>query len=288
MTAFGRSRFSLNGRAYILEIHSVNRKGFELMLNVPTDLTFLEIFIRMYLKNICLRGHLICKIFSDGGNNRGVSSDSLKRVHANLVSVAKELDPAYEVRFEHVLNVAMKGNHVLDIEEKEAQGIIGIALKDASSDFISMRVNEGEVLQQDISGRLTQIAKTCSLISEKGRLAPERMKERIFERLSDISAASEDHKDRLMREVIIFSDKCDVTEEMTRMGSHVDQMNTILSGDKTRKEEAVGRTLEFLLQEMLREVNTTSAKSQDLEIISEVIFIKREIEKIREQVQNIE
>lgn len=286
MTAFGRSKFSLNDRVYILEIYSVNRKGLEVSVNLPNDLSFLEIFIRSFLKNICLRGYITCKIFHDSSKNHRISSESMKLVHEKLVSIASEIDKEYKVSFDNVLQVALKGAGVIEMGEKEAEKTIEKALDQACKAFVSMRENEGDVLKEDISDRLVQIQKTCEKISSRGEDAPRRMEERITERLSEISTVKGEDKDRLMREVIIYTDKYDVTEEMTRMNSHIGQMNDLINTKKSR--EAIGRTLEFLLQEMLREVNTTSAKSQDLGIISEVIFIKREIEKIREQVQNIE
>ncbi len=288
MTAFGRSRFSLNGRAYILEIQSVNRKGLEISVNLPTDLAFLEIFLRSELKKICQRGYVTCKILYDSSANHRISSEAFKKIHESLMGIAREIDPSYKVSFDHVLEVALRGAGILEIEGGEAEKVVKKALDDATNDFILMRIDEGEALGDDISDRLCQIAKTCKRISEKGAEAPLRLKERLTERIKEVAPLGPEDQDRLMREVVIYADKADITEEITRLNSHIDQMQELVEGKKERKEEAVGRTLEFLLQEMAREINTTSAKSQDLEIINEVIFIKREIEKIREQVQNIE
>lgn len=286
MTAFGRGKFSLNERAYILEIHSLNRKGLEISVNLPSDLAFLEIYIRTFLKKMCLRGYLTCKVFHDSAKNHKISHDSMKAIHEKLSSIAKDLDKKYEVEFSHVLQVAMKGAGMIEMGQKEAEKAVEKALEEASKAFVSMRVVEGDVLKDDISDRLLQIEKTCGKITERGKDAPRRMKERILERLQEVESSNGDDQERLMREVIIYTDKYDITEEMTRLQSHIGQMRSLMGEQK--KKGAIGRTLEFLLQEMLREINTTSAKSQDLGIISEVIFIKSEIEKIKEQVQNIE
>lgn len=288
MTAFGRSRFSLNGRAHILEIQSVNRKGLEISVNIPSDLGFVEIFLRTEIKKMCQRGYLTCKILNDSSVNHRMSSESFKKIHENLVGIAQEIDPNYKISFDHVLEVALRGTGIIEIEEKEAEKIIKVALDNAINDFLLMRTDEGEALGEDISDRLIQIGKVCRRISEKGAGSPKRLEDRITERLKEVVLLGPEDRDRLMREVIIYADRADITEEITRLRSHIEQMQELVKGKKERKEEAIGRTLEFLLQEMVREINTTSAKSQDLEIINDVIFIKREIEKIREQVQNIE
>ncbi len=287
MTAFGRSRFTLNDRVYVLELYSVNRKGFEVSVNIPQELAFLEIFVRSHIKKVCLRGYLTCKIYHGSSRSQKISSDSFKAIYKQLVSIASDIDPSYKVSFDNVLDVAFKGAGMIELGEKEAEIIVEKSLKEAVKAFNLMRENEGSALKEDILNRLIQIKKTCEQVANHGEDAPMRMKERILERLKEVSVVEEEDKARLMREVIIYTDKYDITEEMIRMGSHISQMNGLMS-DSVESKGSIGRTLEFLLQEMQREVNTTSAKSQDLDIITEVIFMKREIEKIREQVQNIE
>ena len=150
--------------------------------------------------------------------------------------------------------------------------------------FMEMKEAEGQALIADILPRLNEIENDIEKVKELSKLAPKRYHDRLAKKLEELKINHETDEDRLTREIVLFADKIDVTEEITRLASHVQQFEGILKEDKAR----VGRELDFLTQEMNREVNTIAAKSQELEITQAILGVKSELEKIREQLANIE
>jgi len=158
------------------------------------------------------------------------------------------------------------------------------ALDAALEQLIAMKLAEGEAISTDIRGRLEAIVEHTAAIEAAAPRAVERYRERLTERVQELALELVDNEDRIVREVAILAEKLDITEELVRLRSHVEQFRTYLDGEDT----GVGRTLDFLSQEMHRELNTIGNKAAELEITQRVVLAKSELEKIREQVQNVE
>jgi uncharacterized protein (TIGR00255 family) len=276
MTGFARLKIS----GYIVEVQATNKKGVELHLSVPKELAQIESFIRRKLGTLLVRGQAFIKVYSEKVTGLKITKESCATVHAYLVDIAKSLDPTYKVSFETVLNVAAG----FDIPHKEEETSWEEGLTELWDQLTAMKRKEGSALAKDILMRTEAILKAVEFIEKETRLAPEIFRKKILEKLESLKTTSDDDKERVIREVILYSEKADVTEEVVRMRSHISQLESLLKSAK----EPIGRTIDFLIQEMMREANTMGSKAPGVQSMNEVIFIKGEIEKIRQQGSNIE
>jgi len=292
MTAYGRAHVTTDAGVFLIEIHSVNRKSLDITLNMPKELLMFDMDLRKELSKEVKRGFITVRITRE--DNRTAEAlmmpdmEVMKSLHESCQAYANTLgyDPKEAIPFHVLLNYGLSLNSgTVDLASDEAlQSQLMEGFKKALSEFIAMREKEGASLLADIRPRLDDIEKQLDAIVNRVNAAPEKFQERLEKRLEELDLLKEEGEDRMMRELVIFADKVDVTEEMTRLRSHVQQFRELLSSKKRR----VGRELDFLIQEMNREVNTTAAKSQDLEITQAILEMKTEQEKIREQIQNIE
>mgnify|MGYP000703371474 CR=1 FL=1 len=276
MTGFARVKIS----DYIVEVQATNKKGAELHLSLPKELGQLESFIRKKLGALLVRGQAFIKVYSEKISGLKITKESCFAVHAYLVDIASSLDPSYKVSFETVLSLA--GG--FDIPQKEEEAVWEKGLTELWTQLTHMKQNEGLALAKDISMRLEAILKAVDFVETENRLAPEIFRKKILEKLESLKTSSEDDKERVLREVILYAEKADITEEVVRMRSHISQLESLLKGAK----EPIGRTIDFLVQEMMREANTMGSKVPGVDSMNQVIFIKGEIEKIRQQGSNIE
>lgn len=292
MTAYGRGNATTDAGLFLIEIHSVNRKSLDISISLPKELLALDMDLRKRLAQEVKRGNVSMRITKEdvkGQGMQGVAPDKevMKQLHQDWQDCAKALgyEPQEAVPFHLVLNYALSATPSLQVELDETfRKQLFEGVEKAIEDFLHMKMKEGKALLADMKPRVEDIGKNLGAITELTKEAPKKYQEKLHKRLEELRALTEGDEERLARELVIFADKVDVTEELTRLSSHVTQFHDILVSKKRR----LGRELEFLIQEMNREVNTIGAKSQDLQITQLVVAIKSELEKIREQIQNIE
>lgn len=289
MTGFGRGESSDGVHSFSVEIKTVNHRYNDIIVKMPKYLLFLEEKVKKHIKEYINRGRVEVYI------NLEYLADSNIEVNVNI-----PLALAYKRELENLINQLEIGddislNHLLtlpevikterkDVDEDVVWGCLSQALEIALENVVNMRKKEGIELKKDIEIQLRKLENLIDKIEKRAPQVVMEYKEKLKERISELMDEDTDlDEERLNFEVVLFADKSDINEEVVRFKSHIKQFYMSLEQD-----EAVGRKLDFLIQEMNREVNTIGSKANDLEIINDVMDIKAQLEKIREQVQNIE
>lgn len=288
MTGYGRGSIEEGGRGFNVEIKSVNNRYLDVYVRLPRGINAMEDRIRKYIASKVYRGKIDVYInqekFSDDDVVVNVD-EGVASAYYNALNTLKEMFSLKEdIMLSHLTNYP----DVISLEKKEEDmeviwGILVKALDQAMELFLNMRQNEGSKLGVDISERCQLILSRVEEIEGRSSLIVEEFREKIKSRISEYLKEIEIDEARLLNEVAFFADKCSITEEIVRLKSHIDQLQRTL-GDK----DTVGRKLDFLIQEMNREINTIGSKANDLSITNIVVDVKSELEKIREQIQNIE
>lgn len=290
MTAYGRASVNTKVGHFIVEIQSVNRKFLEVNVFLPRELGQFDIELKKWLLPHLARGQVTVKV------NVTFEGAVPFIVRPNL-PLARQLKAAWKEIIEELeldvedfrLSLLDQAEGLLSYEENFAeegnyrealQQTLEIALKQ----FLQMKIQEGMVLQADISQRLEKIRQILQIIEQKQPFATKKYREKLVARLDEIVPGHIENEERILREIALFAEKIDITEELTRFHCHLTHVEELIHSDAL----SVGKTLEFILQELNREVNTIGNKSSDLEIARAVIDIKSELERIREQIQNIE
>lgn len=288
MTGYGRGQNAHNGSKFSVELNSVNRKQSDVVVTLPRELTELEPRVRDVINAEVSRGRLnvvvACHHSTSSAQNLALDANLARTYYRAMLELQKELKAAGEINIETVL----RAPGVLRVPEEqlsidEAWPHVEAALKEALADLVKMREREGKHLAKDLIRRL-KIVRGC--VRKIRQLQPgvlKRHRQSLHERIQRAGVDLPFDDERLVKEVIFFADKSDISEELTRLDSHFAQFAHHL-----RKQEPVGRTLEFMCQEIGREFNTLGAKANDVEISQLVVTCKAEMEKIREQIQNIE
>ena len=286
MTAYGRATSAgLEGISWAVEIHSVNRRGLDLHLHMPKDLLFLDLDLRKMIGEQVTRGQVTLKVSFKKEKTQEASIKRLKKLKTYLEKSAKELGYPKEVvdlplLLEQIERVPLSE---FGLSEKKIETELKKTLQQALNQFIKMKELEGKAIVSDVKERLKSISTLLKEIEKKASDAVENFRQKLVDRLEEfLEGALED--ERILKEVAFYAEKIDITEEIIRLRSHLKQANDLLAS----KEKSVGRTLDFLNQEMLREINTIASKSGDLTVTKNAVSAKSELEKIREQVQNIE
>lgn len=291
MTAYGRATMSSTLGVFVVEIQSLNRKYLEINVQLPTELTFLETDIRKWVASKVRRGKVVVKLTAcyEGHIPLSVIPNIplVRQLKSAWEKIAEEcnIEGGKGFRLEMLANEPgiMIYNEEFDEEEKYKETIHQAVTKSLER-LIEMKVAEGKAIQEDFIGRIQQLTKGLKQIHELSQGAPQRFREKLKKNIEEILPGSIDNEERILREICVYAEKVDIAEEMTRFDSHLKQFMKILEASREDK----GKTLEFILQELLRETNTIGSKSADVEISKYVVEIKSEIEKIREQVQNVE
>ena len=283
MTGYARSSKSLAGGRVVLEIHCVNKRALEFNVNLPRSYLYYDLLLRDWLRQEISRGQVTVRLHferSEKGEKEGLPSQhSLKQLKERWEKTAASLgyDPKRDVTLSFLLEQLPSALRE-ELSEKELKEMV----KEALADLSTMKEKEGVALEKDIGKCLEQMRKTLKVVEKGASKGVQRFEERLKEKIEAFHTG--DFEEKLAREVVLFADKVDVNEEIVRLNSHFDQVEIYLKG----KEKSVGRTLEFLTQEMHRELNTLSAKVADSDLVHKVVGMKNELGKIREQVQNIE
>lgn len=293
MTGFGRGEYSDDISKVTVEIRSVNHRYLDIYVKMPRRYSFAEETIKKAIKEKLHRGKVEVSVSVDniGKSDSDVRLD--KELAARYYSVLSELRDSFDFGEESRVSLSLLSKMpdvivttpAAEDEEAMAARLLG-ATGRALEDFCSMREAEGEKLAADLSARADTIQEIRDRIEKR---APEIEKEyaaKFKARVEEILGGGyEVPEERIALEAAIFADKANITEELVRLGSHISQLRSFLQSDG---KEAVGKKIDFLIQEMNREANTIGSKSNDREITSSMLDLKAEIEKVREQVQNIE
>lgn len=291
MTAYGRSSLLSSLGRFVAEIHSVNRKMLDLSVFLPRDFLRFDIDVRKWVGKVLERGQVNIRITlqNDGVSDRHFSSylNQLKKLKTGWEGVSRELgfEPAESINLPFLVGQMQTAplSEVSD-DEETIRALLKSLIEQALSELIGMKENEGKLLSLDIEKRLNVIEENVASIELKREEPISRYKKKLSERLKEVMQLPAEIEERVARELILLAEKMDVTEEIVRLRTHLQHFRKHLFS----QERSVGRTLDFLTQEMHREVNTLGSKSADSEIAHFVVTIKGELEKIREQVQNIE
>lgn len=290
MTGFGRGEFSDGKRSVTVEIRTVNHRYCDIAVRMPRRYSFVEDKVRKAIREKIRRGKADVSVLVENITESDVTIRLNEPVADQYIENLNRLKNEFRLDGEISLSLIAQMPEVLkqipDVEdEDEMTRCILTPVLQAVENLEEMRAAEGRKLAQDLLMRADLIRGLVSRIETKADDVPKEYAKRLRDRIGELLEGSvEIPEDRIMVEAAIFADKCNITEELTRLKSHMDQMKTII----TESSGADGKKLDFLVQEMNREANTIGSKANNLEITSLMLQIKAEIEKIREQVQNIE
>ena len=287
MTGFGRAEYNNEGRSYTVELKSVNHKYNDITIKIPRNIGYLEEKVRKEVLNNISRGKIDIYItfsnYSNKGKNIKINREMAKIYIDELKKLATEENIINDIS---IMEIA-KYPEVMEIENNVDEELIWnellIALKLTLDNFITMRINEGIKIAEDLKIRIQKITEKIELIKKYSTGLVEEYIVKLEERIKEILKTDIIDHSRLSQEVVIYSDKCSIEEEITRLKSHIVQFTNLLE-----QNNPVGKKLDFIIQEMNRETNTIASKANNLDITNIVIEIKTEIENIREQIQNIE
>ncbi len=288
MTGYGRGETDYSGTKFSVELNSVNRKQSDVVINLPRDLAALEPRIRQTINENISRGRTNVVISyqngSSGPRKLALDVDLARSYHDAMRVLQKELNAPGEITIGAILQApGVMRTPEEAIDSTAAWPAIERALQAALNELLKMREREGKHLAKDLIRRLKAMRKQ---IKEIRGLHPDVVKKYrgvLLERIQKAGLPISNDDERLIKEVTFFADRADVSEELTRVESHLAQFAHHL-----RRHEPVGRTLEFITQEIFRELNTLGAKANDAGISQRVVVCKAELEKIREQIQNLE
>ena len=291
MTGYGRAEAVLGGRKYVVEIKSLNHRYLELSLRIPANLLPLEMEIKKKINEQLIRGKIDITIRRE--TYSGIEGSRLLEVNLPLVKnyydLLIQLKDLFNLKEDITLDMMAGLKDVfipLETLEDEItvlwEGLAGV-LSNAIAALIDMRQKEGDVLGQDLKARLYLINEHLDEIDARAPQIVLEYQKRLVARIRELMDGMVIDESRLSQEVAIMAEKSDITEEIVRFRSHIKQFLEML-----KSPEAIGRKVDFLIQEMNREVNTIGSKSNDAEISCHVIEIKSELAKLREQVQNLE
>ena len=292
MTGYGSGIYSDNQRSITVEVKAVNHRYCDITVKMPRKYSFAEEKIKAAAKEVMRRGKIEIGVSIDNFGKSETDVNLNLEVAKRYYDAFTRLGQSFELSGDGQVPLSLLAG-MTDVlttvpaadDEEEFTRELMAALKEALEGISAMRTVEGEKLALDILKRADIIENTKNFIAERAPKIEREYKEKLKARITELLDGSvEVPEDRLALEAAIFADKANITEEIVRLGSHIDQLRTFINGD----EETVGKKIDFLVQEMNREANTIGSKSNDMDITSWMLELKAEIEKIREQVQNIE
>ena len=287
MTGYGKSSITENSREYQVEIKSINHRYADVNIKMPRTISYLEDDVKKEILKQVNRGKIDVYISyynnSKEGNDIKINTEIAKLYIDELKKLA--IDEGLQSNIE-VTDIA-KFPDVLKIQSNNDDEAIKQelteAVKQATESLVKMRESEGEKICKDLENRLNDVEAKVLEISKLSTGLIEDYVVKLEDRIKELLKTEEIDKNRLAQEVVIYADKCSVEEEITRLKSHISQFRKLLES-----KDAIGKKLDFLIQEMNRETNTIGSKANNLEITNYVVDVKTELENIREQIQNIE
>lgn len=288
MTGYGKSEQTIDSLNVTVEIKSVNHRYFEFSARVPREYGFLEEKLKKYCNSLITRGKVECYVSVEDLEEREMEVNVNETLAAGYVKALKELSERFGLkddisavtlsRYPDVITL-----HKASENEERIWNAVKTVAETAVSKFIEMRETEGSKLRGDILSRADYIIECVEFIEGRSPETVREYNEKLKQRMKELLGDAAVDEQRLLNEAAIYADKIAVDEETVRLRSHISQLREFMNSS-----EAIGRKLDFLVQEINREANTIGSKAQDVDIAKKVIAIKAEVEKIREQVQNIE
>lgn len=288
MTGYGRGENTQEGRRFTVEIKSVNHRYNDITIKLPRSMNYMEDAIKKKLTTQIARGKTDVYIFFETTSSQDVKIDLNEALTDAYVNQLQQIKMRYNLKDDISLSLIAKFPDILTVEKADIDNdvlfnILMPAVDMALNEFLALRQKEGKALKEDILGKLDKIKSFVEDIKVRSPKVVTEYREKLKNRLNELMDMKDIDEARIITEVTLFADRASVDEEVTRLMSHINQVRSILD-----EEEAIGRKLDFLIQEMNREANTIGSKSNDIEITQITVNLKSEIEKIREQVQNIE
>lgn len=288
MTGYGRGKYEIDSREYIVEIKSVNNRYSDISIKMPKAISFLEENIKKLISSAITRGKV--EVFITFNNN----SDKCRSI-----SINKDLAKSYIEEMKHLAEEANINSNIEVIDVMKMPDVLNIMLDkddetliteeltkctlEAIGNFIKMREIEGEKIKEDLTTRINSISEKIEKVNSISTGLVEEYIVKLKKRINELLQPNIVDESRLAQEIVIYSDKCSIEEEITRMKSHISQFLNLLD-----KNNSNGKKIDFLIQEMNRETNTIGSKANCLDITKYVVEVKTELENIREQIQNIE
>jgi uncharacterized protein (TIGR00255 family) len=289
MTGYGRGECAKDGFKFTVELNSINRKQSDIAINLPKELVELEPRIRDEINAHLSRGRINVVLAYHRGAAKAEEQVELDVTLARAYHRAiQKLQKQMKLNGSLTLDIILRAPGVMKLAEAavNAEAVwpqVETALRKALAQLVKMREKEGKFLANDLAQRLNALEAGIERIRKAAPATIMRYREQLRARVKEAGLDVPLNDERLLKEVVLFADRCDISEELTRLGSHLNQFRGQLKAN-----EPVGRTLDFLSQEMNRELNTIGSKANAAELSQEVVKMKAELEKIREQVQNIE
>ncbi len=285
MTAYGRAISSTSLGKWVVEVHSVNKKGLDLHVFMSKDFLQFDLEVRKWLSSAIQRGQVTAKVFFQ---SEGASSNlqRLRSFKKEMQQMALELGfPAEQITLPFLYEEGKSQPVDLSGQEEQILEELKAAFQEALGAFLRMREQEGKALALAFEKHLEALASLLKEVETSSSGMEEKYRKKILDKLQEFKKEIlEEDRDRTLREVFFYTEKADVTEEIVRLKSHMQQFKALLASD----EKGVGRAMDFLVQEMGREINTISSKSDDINVSTNALKMKSELEKIREQAQNVE
>jgi len=288
MTGFGRAMFDDEKRSFLVEMRAVNHRYLDMNIRMPKSLMTLEDRVRKLISKYISRGKIDVFITYKNYAREDTAVKSNRNLARGYMDILRGLGEEFSLKDDISVSLLARFPDVVFTEEKEENideiwSLLEKAVEGASRNMLEMKTVEGESLKSDMLSKAKEIVSMVESVREKDRMVIPLYKERLEKRIGELLDTVPVDESRLALEIALYTDKSSIDEEITRLLSHMEQLEKFLD-----EKEPVGRKLDFLAQEMNREANTMASKSVDIEITNLVLLIKNEIEKIREQMQNIE
>lgn len=288
MTGYGRAQQVIDGRDILVEIRSVNHRYFEFSSRIPRAYGYLDEKLKSFLQGKVCRGKVEAAVTINNIEGKDALIQVNKSIARGYIDALREANEELQLRDDLTLSNLLRFPDTFNIQktvddEEEIWNAVSSVAAEALEKFIAMREAEGARLKNDVLTRSGFILENVSRVETLSPETVENYRNRLYQKLKEVLESTEVDMQRIVTEAAIFADKVAVDEETVRLRSHILQLEGLLESD-----EAIGRKLDFIVQEMNREVNTIGSKCQDVNITKIVVEMKSEIEKIREQIQNIE
>ncbi len=287
MTGYGRASAAFGSSTLTVQVSSVNRKTLDLTISLPEAWESLEPRIGEAVRRHASRGKVHVDVELSGRDGAPqfhwddkMAAEILRQLREFATRQSIQFSPTTELLWQIASAQRKDGNTVT---ADEIAPVLWPALDEALKNFSAMRAQEGAALLQDFLSRLDQLKKHVSSIAERAPAVPKNYREQLHQRLRQAGLDLDLNDERVLKEIALFAERCDIAEELTRLASHFEQFNQLLQGGGE-----IGRKAEFILQEIGREVHTIGSKANDLVISRAVIELKNELERVREQVANVE
>ena len=288
MTGYGRTQKILNGRDILVEIRSVNHRYYEYSSRIPRTYNYIDEKLKVLLKQKISRGKVDVNVSINNIEGRDTAIAINKGVAEGYVNALRSVSAELNLKDDITLSKLIKLPDIFNVQkapddEEQVWNDVAEVATEAIEKFVEMREKEGVKLYNDVLEKTSLILEMVGKVEELSPITTENYRNRLYQKLNEILNGKDFDQQRIITEAAVFAEKIAVDEETVRLRSHISQLVDLLeSGD------AIGRKLDFIVQEMNREVNTIGSKAQDLNITKLVVDMKAELEKIREQIQNIE